>query len=87
MISAADCWIAKRTNGASSSFPWKRCPAIHCGANLVRGYGPSGSADMVETAKRGPRAWNALYQQRPVVEEGDYFKSSTGHSWTPTHTR
>jgi predicted phage terminase large subunit-like protein len=29
---------------------------------------------MVETAKRDPRAWNALYQQRPVVEEGDYFK-------------
>src|SRR6516164_2754433 len=29
---------------------------------------------MVETAKRDARAWNALYQQRPVVEEGDYFK-------------
>ena len=32
------------------------------------------TAEMVETAKRDPRAWNALYQQRPVVEEGDYFK-------------
>ena len=31
-------------------------------------------AERVETAKREPRAWNALYQQRPVVEEGDYFK-------------
>ena len=30
--------------------------------------------DMVAVAKRDPRAWNALYQQRPVVEEGDYFK-------------
>ena len=30
--------------------------------------------DMVDTAKRDPRAWNALYQQRPVVEEGDYFR-------------
>jgi predicted phage terminase large subunit-like protein len=30
--------------------------------------------EMIETAKRDPRAWNALYQQRPVVEEGDYFK-------------
>jgi predicted phage terminase large subunit-like protein len=30
--------------------------------------------DMVNTAKRDPRVWNALYQQRPVVEEGDYFK-------------
>jgi predicted phage terminase large subunit-like protein len=32
------------------------------------------SPEMVETAKRDPRAWNALYQQRPVVDEGDYFK-------------
>jgi predicted phage terminase large subunit-like protein len=30
--------------------------------------------EMVATAKRDPRAWNALYQQQPVVEEGDYFK-------------
>jgi hypothetical protein len=30
--------------------------------------------EMVEIAKRDPRARNALYQQRPVVEEGDYFK-------------
>jgi hypothetical protein len=29
---------------------------------------------VVETAKKDPRAWNALYQQRPVVEEGDYFR-------------
>jgi len=29
---------------------------------------------MVESAKRDTRSWNALYQQRPVVEEGDYFK-------------
>ncbi len=30
--------------------------------------------EMVEIAKRDPRAWNALYQQCPIVEEGDYFK-------------
>jgi hypothetical protein len=28
----------------------------------------------VEQAKRDVRAWNALYQQRPASEEGDYFK-------------
>lgn len=32
------------------------------------------TGEMVETAKRDPRAWNALYQQRPVVDEGDYFR-------------
>ncbi len=31
--------------------------------------------DLVETAKRDVRGWNALYQQRPAGEEGDYFKS------------
>lgn len=30
--------------------------------------------DMVETAKRDPRAWNALYQQQPASDDGDYFK-------------
>jgi predicted phage terminase large subunit-like protein len=30
--------------------------------------------EMVETAKRDVRAWNALYQQRPASEGGDYFK-------------
>jgi predicted phage terminase large subunit-like protein len=30
--------------------------------------------EQVETAKRDVRAWNALYQQRPASEEGDYFK-------------
>ena len=32
------------------------------------------TAEMVEIAKRDPRAWNALYQQSPIIEEGDYFK-------------
>ena len=32
------------------------------------------TAEMVETAKRDPRAWNALYQQRPASEEGEYFR-------------
>ncbi len=30
--------------------------------------------DMVEVAKRDVRAWNALYQQQPAAEDGDYFK-------------
>jgi predicted phage terminase large subunit-like protein len=30
--------------------------------------------EMVEDAKRDTRAWNALYQQQPAAEEGDYFK-------------
>jgi len=30
--------------------------------------------DMVETAKRDVRAWNALYQQQPAADDGDYFK-------------
>jgi hypothetical protein len=29
---------------------------------------------MVADAKRDVRAWNALYQQRPASEEGDFFK-------------
>ena len=31
--------------------------------------------DIVETAKRDVRGWNALYQQRPTSDEGDYFKA------------
>jgi predicted phage terminase large subunit-like protein len=30
--------------------------------------------DMVETAKKDVRAWNALYQQDPAPEDGEYFK-------------
>jgi predicted phage terminase large subunit-like protein len=30
--------------------------------------------EMVSTAKLDVRAWNALYQQQPAAEEGDYFK-------------
>lgn len=30
--------------------------------------------DMINTAKLDTRAWNALYQQEPVPDEGDYFK-------------
>lgn len=32
--------------------------------------------EQVEQAKRDVRAWNALYQQRPASEEGDYFKAT-----------
>lgn len=30
--------------------------------------------DMVKVAKMDVRAWNALYQQQPASEDGDYFK-------------
>jgi predicted phage terminase large subunit-like protein len=30
--------------------------------------------DMVQTAKQDVRAWNALYQQDPAPEDGEYFK-------------
>lgn len=30
--------------------------------------------EMVATAKKDVRAWNALYQQQPASEEGDYFR-------------
>lgn len=30
--------------------------------------------EMVKTAKMDVRAWNALYQQEPVPDDGDYFK-------------
>lgn len=32
------------------------------------------TAEMMEDAKRDVRAWNALYQQEPAGEDGDYFK-------------
>jgi predicted phage terminase large subunit-like protein len=32
------------------------------------------TAEMVETAQKDVRAWNALYQQDPAPEDGDYFK-------------
>lgn len=31
--------------------------------------------DMVQVAKMDTRAWNALYQQQPASDEGDYFKA------------
>lgn len=30
--------------------------------------------EMIATAKQDTRSWNALYQQEPVPDEGDYFK-------------
>lgn len=30
--------------------------------------------DMIDTARMDTRAWNALYQQEPVPDEGDYFR-------------
>ncbi len=30
--------------------------------------------EMIDTARMNTRSWNALYQQEPVPDEGDYFK-------------
>ncbi len=32
------------------------------------------TADMIAAAKLDVRSWNALYQQQPATEDGDYFK-------------
>jgi predicted phage terminase large subunit-like protein len=37
--------------------------------------------EQVERAKRDVRSWNALYQQQPASEEGDYFKSAWFGEW------
>lgn len=37
--------------------------------------------DMVAQAKLDPRAWNALYQQDPAPEDGDYFKQTDFMVW------
>jgi predicted phage terminase large subunit-like protein len=37
--------------------------------------------DQVATAKLDVRGWNALYQQRPASEEGDYFKLDWFGEW------
>ena len=39
--------------------------------------------EMVQTAKMDQRAWNALYQQDPAPEDGDYFK----RDWFNTYDR
>ena len=39
--------------------------------------------DMVEGFKRDSRVWNALYQQRPAPEDGDFFKKEWLIGYTP----
>ena len=46
--------------------------------------------DMVSVAKMDMRAWNALYQQQPAADEGDYFKRewfTTEYEKAPTGLR
>ena len=38
--------------------------------------------DMVDAAKQDVRAWNALYQQDPAPEDGDYFKREWFNDYT-----
>lgn len=40
--------------------------------------------DMVATAKMDARAWNALYQQDPVPDQGDYFRKEWFQEYTAT---
>jgi predicted phage terminase large subunit-like protein len=40
------------------------------------------TAGMVEDARRDVRVWNALYQQEPAGEDGDYFKRDWFHDTT-----
>jgi predicted phage terminase large subunit-like protein len=42
------------------------------------------TSDMVTTAKRNPRLWSALYQQRPSPEEGGFFKKDWLHGYQPS---
>lgn len=39
--------------------------------------------EQVDTAKRDPRGWNALYQQRPASEDGTYFKADWFRDYGP----
>jgi hypothetical protein len=43
--------------------------------------------EMVADAKRDPRAWNALYQQEPAGEDGDYFKREWFRDFEPQPAR
>lgn len=38
--------------------------------------------EMIDTARMDQRAWNALYQQEPVPDEGDYFKKENFSEYT-----
>lgn len=37
--------------------------------------------EMISTARQDTRSWNALYQQEPVPDEGDYFKRDNFSSY------
>lgn len=39
------------------------------------------TSEMVRTAKLDVRGWNALYQQQPAAEDGEYFKSGWLHDY------
>ena len=70
--------------GGSSSFRWRRYPTILLGASCGERLWPEWfTEEMIETAKKDVRAWNALYQQRPASEEGDFFKLE----WFPAFAR
>ncbi len=38
--------------------------------------------EMIQTARADTRSWNALYQQEPVPDEGDYFKKENFSEYT-----
>jgi predicted phage terminase large subunit-like protein len=55
--------------------PMEALPNDPLGRNSGERLWPDWYTDeMVQTAKRDVRGWNALYQQDPAPEDGDYFK-------------
>jgi predicted phage terminase large subunit-like protein len=70
--------------------PWRvvRLPAIaEAGDPLGRAVGEPlwpewFTTEMFAEARKDPRLWTALYQQRPVPEEGDYFKAEWMRPYT-----
>lgn len=40
--------------------------------------------EMIETARKDVRSWNALYQQEPVPDEGDYFRKDNFSEYIET---
>ena len=64
---AARWYVLKLPMVARASDPLDRAPGERLWPEWF-------TQEMVEQAKLDPRAWNALYQQDPAPEEGDFFQ-------------
>lgn len=66
----------ERDRWALLEIPMEAMPNDPLGRQVGERLWPEWFTDeMVATAKRDVRAWNALYQQQPAAETGDYFKA------------